>query len=101
MFMAGKSKERGSTRKVTPPSPSYMTNEQFGTSCLLRVSSRENSVGPFADNARQLLISQTCATTGSTAPPVPVLRRPPSTMASACLPAADRRRGLLPHRKRR
>lgn len=31
MFARGKSKERSSTRKVTPPSPSYMTNEQFGT----------------------------------------------------------------------
>ncbi|KAL2257906.1 hypothetical protein VTK26DRAFT_8990 [Humicola hyalothermophila] len=29
MFARGKSKERSSTRKVTPPSPSYMTNEQF------------------------------------------------------------------------
>ncbi|KAM7190636.1 hypothetical protein V8F20_009653 [Naviculisporaceae sp. PSN 640] len=33
MFARGKSKERGSssTRKVTPPSPSYMTNEQFAS----------------------------------------------------------------------
>ncbi|KAK3310347.1 uncharacterized protein B0T15DRAFT_386875 [Chaetomium strumarium] len=29
MFTRGRSKERSSTRKVTPPSPSYMTNEQF------------------------------------------------------------------------
>ncbi|KXX79752.1 Paxillin [Madurella mycetomatis] len=29
MFTQGKSKERTSNRKVTPPSPSYMTNEQF------------------------------------------------------------------------
>jgi hypothetical protein len=31
MFARGSSKERGATRKVTPPSPSYMSNEQFGT----------------------------------------------------------------------
>ncbi|KAL2128035.1 hypothetical protein VTI74DRAFT_9823 [Chaetomium olivicolor] len=29
MFARGRSKERSSTRKVTPPSPSYMSNEQF------------------------------------------------------------------------
>ncbi len=29
MFARGGSKERSSTRKVTPPSPSYMSNEQF------------------------------------------------------------------------
>ncbi|KAK4232206.1 hypothetical protein QBC38DRAFT_450290 [Podospora fimiseda] len=29
MFARSKSKERSSTRKVTPPSPSYMSNEQF------------------------------------------------------------------------
>ncbi|KAK1757534.1 hypothetical protein QBC47DRAFT_411648 [Echria macrotheca] len=29
MFTRSKSKEPSSTRKVTPPSPSYMTNEQF------------------------------------------------------------------------
>ncbi len=29
MFARGSSKE-SSTRKVTPPSPSYMSNEQFG-----------------------------------------------------------------------
>ncbi|KAK3301173.1 uncharacterized protein B0H64DRAFT_382801 [Chaetomium fimeti] len=29
MFARGSSKERNSTRKVTPPSPSYMSNEQF------------------------------------------------------------------------
>jgi hypothetical protein len=34
MFTRGSSKERSSTRKVTPPSPSYMTNEQFGTPAL-------------------------------------------------------------------
>lgn len=34
MFARGsskESKERSSTRKVTPPSPSYMSSEQFGT----------------------------------------------------------------------
>jgi hypothetical protein len=32
MFVRGSSKERpSSTRKVTPPSPSYMSSEQFGT----------------------------------------------------------------------
>jgi hypothetical protein len=30
MFARGNSKERTSTRKVTPPSPSYMSNDQFG-----------------------------------------------------------------------
>jgi hypothetical protein len=30
MFARGSSKERNSTRKVTPPSPSYMSSEQFG-----------------------------------------------------------------------
>lgn len=30
MFARGKSKERTSSRKVTPPSPSYMSNDQFG-----------------------------------------------------------------------
>ncbi|KAK3945258.1 Paxillin [Diplogelasinospora grovesii] len=29
MFARSRSKERGSTRKVTPPSPTYMSNEQF------------------------------------------------------------------------
>ncbi|KAJ9130795.1 Paxillin [Coniochaeta hoffmannii] len=29
MFARGKSKERTSSRKVTPPSPSYMSNDQF------------------------------------------------------------------------
>ncbi|KAK3362064.1 hypothetical protein B0T24DRAFT_102694 [Lasiosphaeria ovina] len=29
MFARNKSKERGSTRKVTPPSPAYMSSEQF------------------------------------------------------------------------
>ncbi|KAK3394843.1 hypothetical protein B0H63DRAFT_462143 [Podospora didyma] len=29
MFARGRSKERGSPRKVTPPSPAYMSNEQF------------------------------------------------------------------------
>ncbi|KAJ9157309.1 Paxillin [Pleurostoma richardsiae] len=29
MVLRGKSKERSSTRKVTPPSPSYMSSEQF------------------------------------------------------------------------
>ncbi|TPX17391.1 uncharacterized protein E0L32_003034 [Thyridium curvatum] len=29
MFKRGSSKERSSTRKVTPPSPSYMSNDQF------------------------------------------------------------------------
>jgi hypothetical protein len=32
MFAQGKPKDRSSGRKVTPPSPSYMTNEQFGMS---------------------------------------------------------------------
>ncbi len=32
MFARGSSKE--STRKVTPPSPSYMSNEQFGMLAL-------------------------------------------------------------------
>jgi hypothetical protein len=31
MFARGKSKDRTSSRKVTPPSPSYMSNDQFGT----------------------------------------------------------------------
>ncbi|KAH9429025.1 hypothetical protein MCOR02_010438 [Pyricularia oryzae] len=31
MFARGKSKERTSNRKVTPPSPSYMSNEQFAS----------------------------------------------------------------------
>lgn len=30
MFSRGKSTERTSSRKVTPPSPSYMSNDQFG-----------------------------------------------------------------------
>jgi hypothetical protein len=31
MFARGKSKDRSSSsRKVTPPSPSYMSNDQFG-----------------------------------------------------------------------
>jgi hypothetical protein len=35
MFTRGSSKERSSTRKVTPPSPSYMSNEQFGMHDLM------------------------------------------------------------------
>ncbi|KAK4188348.1 hypothetical protein QBC35DRAFT_205829 [Podospora australis] len=31
MFAHNKTKERGTARKVTPPSPSYMTNEQFAS----------------------------------------------------------------------
>ncbi|KLU89301.1 paxillin [Magnaporthiopsis poae ATCC 64411] len=31
MLSRGKSKERASTRKVTPPSPSYMSNDQFAS----------------------------------------------------------------------
>ena len=31
MFIRGRSKD-GSSRKVTPPSPSYMSNDQFGLS---------------------------------------------------------------------
>jgi hypothetical protein len=31
MFARSGSKERSSPRKVTPPTPSYMSNEQFGT----------------------------------------------------------------------
>ncbi|KAK3337368.1 hypothetical protein B0T19DRAFT_70761 [Cercophora scortea] len=31
MFVRGKAKEPGSTRKVTPPSPSYMSSDQFAS----------------------------------------------------------------------
>ncbi len=47
MFARGSSKERSSTRKVTPPSPSYMSNEQFGMLGLAfpKVRAEEPKVG--------------------------------------------------------
>ncbi|KAM7214688.1 hypothetical protein V8F06_009938 [Rhypophila decipiens] len=46
MFARGKSKERSSsTRKVTPPSPSYMTNEQFATYLAELRNNRMNRPG--------------------------------------------------------
>lgn len=49
MFARGSSKERSSTRKVTPPSPSYMSNEQFGMHDL--VASPREDVGNFDASA--------------------------------------------------
>ncbi|KAK5652601.1 hypothetical protein OQA88_10362 [Cercophora sp. LCS_1] len=45
MFARSKSKERSSTRKVTPPSPSYMSNEQFAAYLADLRNSRINRPG--------------------------------------------------------
>jgi hypothetical protein len=52
MFARGGSKERSSTRKVTPPAPSYMSNEQFGTHAAFRLSERHAALmaRPVADH---------------------------------------------------
>jgi hypothetical protein len=52
MFARSRSKERGSTRKVTPPSPSYMTNEQFGTPSFTRDGVFQLMAQLFADVSR-------------------------------------------------
>jgi len=62
MFARGKSKERGSTRKVTPPSPSYMSNEQFGIVACSRLPGRDVLI------KQQLHTWQIFATPESTGP---------------------------------
>lgn len=91
MFARGRSKERNSTRKVTPPSPSYMSNEQFGMQGQ-RPNVLEGSpklwLGPVVDIFSQPRISQTYARTVSIGPQVLVPRPAPSMMLLAYLSLA-------------
>lgn len=52
MFARNRSKERNSTPKVTPPSPSYMTNERFGTPSFTRHWTIQFIAQLFADVSR-------------------------------------------------
>lgn len=102
MFARSKSKDRSSTRKVTPPSPSYMTNDQFGTSTTAHCIAWQH--GPMLSgqllltlsSSGQLLISPTCETPASTDPAEPVRRRPRTATAPGHPPAAVRPSELLP-----
>ncbi|KAI0399476.1 hypothetical protein F4802DRAFT_36329 [Xylaria palmicola] len=82
MLQRGKPKDVSPRRKVTPPSPSYMNNEQFGSDALTQSHQPSSSTNPRPPTATYLasLRENRMNRPGGARPPPPSTRSRPNTI---------------------